>query len=68
MAETTRSIASGVTPQRLKNLRLWNIGLAILHLGQAASILFLTTDFAIPVISSYIDGPPGAGALVSESR
>ncbi|PTQ82709.1 hypothetical protein C8U37_11650 [Trichococcus patagoniensis] len=58
-------LATGVTPERLSNLRIWNIGLAILHLGQAAVILFLTTDFAIPVISSYIDGPPGDGALVS---
>ncbi|MDH6236430.1 heliorhodopsin HeR [Cryobacterium sp. CG_9.6] len=53
--------AVGVTPQRLKNLRRWNGGLAALHLGQAVAILVLTTDFAIPVLTSYIDGPPGSG-------
>jgi len=59
--------ATGVTPERLKNLRRWNITLAILHLAQATFILFLTTDFAIPVLTSYIDGPPeaGGGTLVT---
>lgn len=58
---TSDHVATGVTPQRLANLRRWNFGLAILHLGQAAALLFLTTDFAIPVVTSYVDGPPGAG-------
>ncbi|MBA3471026.1 MAG: heliorhodopsin HeR [Herpetosiphonaceae bacterium] len=58
---TSTPIATGVTPERLSNLRRWNIGLTILHLGQAAVILFLTNDFAIPVLTSYIDGPPEAG-------
>lgn len=56
-------IATGVTPDRLSELRRWNVGLAILHLGQAAVILFLTSDFAIAVITSFPDGPPGAGTL-----
>ncbi|XAS64311.1 heliorhodopsin HeR [Pseudarthrobacter sp. So.54] len=55
------SIATGVTPERLRGLRRWNIALAGLHLGQAAVLFFLTNDFAIPVLASYVDGPPGAG-------
>lgn len=56
-----------VTPERFRNLRYWNISLAIIHLVQAGLILFLTTDFAIPVLTSYIDGPPeaGGGTLVT---
>ncbi|MCB5293069.1 heliorhodopsin HeR [Arthrobacter sp. SO3] len=56
-------IASGVTPQRLGNLRRWNIGLTVLHFGQAVAILLLTTDFSIAMITSYTDGPPGEGPL-----
>lgn len=62
---TSTPIATGVTPERLRDLNLWNIGLTVLHLGQAAAILYLSlrqaTAFAIPVLTSYIDGPPEAG-------
>ncbi len=61
------AIATGVTGERLSNLRRWNIGLAVLHLGQAAAILFLTTDFAIAVISSFPDGPPGTTELTTST-
>ncbi len=66
---TPTPIATGVTPERLSDLRRWNIGLTILHFGQAAAILLLATEkgFAIPVLSSFIDGPPeaGGGTLVT---
>lgn len=53
------SIASGVTPERLADLRRWNLGLTILHVAQAALILVLASDFAITVTSTYPQGPPG---------
>ncbi|WP_256041413.1 heliorhodopsin HeR [Cryobacterium sp. SO1] len=61
MTSTTTPMATGVTPERLRGLRRWNIGLAIIHLGSAAVILFLTNDFSIPVLASFIDGAPGSG-------
>ena len=56
----TAPLATGVTPERLRGLRRWNFGLAVVHLASAAVILFLTNDFAIPVLASYIDGAPGS--------
>lgn len=60
-------IATGVNTKSLSNLRRWNIGLAILHSTQALAILLLTSSFAIPVLASYIDGPPGATNLVTST-
>ena len=58
-AGSTATIAAGVTEARLRGLRRWNLGLAVLHLGQAALIFFLTSGFAIAVTSSFPEGPPG---------
>jgi VanZ family protein len=52
-------IASGVTDDRLKNLRIWNLGLAALHAVQAVLIVVLAGDFAIQVVSTFPEGPPG---------
>jgi hypothetical protein len=49
-----------VSSERLGGLRLWNLGLAGLHLVQAAAIVALAGDFAISVTSSFPEGPPGA--------
>jgi Heliorhodopsin len=63
----TPVVAIGVTPERLRNLRWWNGGLSILHFVQATVIAVLSTDFSIPVRTSFIDGPPenGGGELVT---
>ncbi len=55
----TSPVATGVTEQRLANLRSWNLGLTVLHLAQAAVILVLAGGFAITVTSSLPAGPPG---------
>ena len=52
-------VATGVTPERLANLRSWNFGLTILHAVQAALILVLSGDFAIEVVSTFPEGEPG---------
>ncbi|MEO8105731.1 MAG: heliorhodopsin HeR [Actinomycetes bacterium] len=62
---TTAPTATGVTSQRLSNLRRWNIGLTVLHLGQAAAMLLLANAFAIGVLSSFPDGPPGTKGLTT---
>ena len=51
--------ASGVTSDRLANLRRWNLALTVLHVGQAAAVVVLASDFAITVTSSFPAGPPG---------
>jgi hypothetical protein len=52
-------VATGVTPERLANLRVWNIGLAVLHAVQAVLIVVLSGDFVIQVVSTFPEGPPG---------
>jgi hypothetical protein len=52
-------VASGVTPGRLANLRAWNLGLTVLHAVQAVLMVVLSGDFAITVVSTFPEGPPG---------
>ena len=58
-ATGTSATASGVTDKRLTRLRIWNLGLTVLHAAQAVVILILATDFTITVTSSFPAGPPG---------
>ena len=67
MSSTNTVVAVGVTPEKLANVRKWNIGLAILHLGQAAAVLLLTNDFAIKILDSTPAGPPGTEGLVTST-
>jgi hypothetical protein len=63
---TDAPVASGVTPERLANLRTWNIGLAIAHAAQAILILFLSDGFFIQIVSTFPEGPPGTRVPASE--
>jgi hypothetical protein len=56
---TSRPTATGVTPERLTDLRRWNLGLTVLHALQAVVVLVLASDFAITVTSTFPEGPPG---------
>ena len=59
-AETRASESElDLSSERLSNLRLWNVGLTILHGIQAVLILVLASDFAITVTSTFPEGPPG---------
>ena len=44
---------------RRRSLRRANIAAGALHAVQAAAVLALATDFALPVTASYLEGPPG---------
>ncbi|CAB4803709.1 MAG: hypothetical protein F2873_00285 [Actinobacteria bacterium] len=63
MASQTSSpdaaIATGVSPERLKNLRSWNLGLTLLHAAQAVMIAVMAGDFVINITSTFPQGPPG---------
>jgi hypothetical protein len=56
---TGETTASGVTPGRLRDLRRWNLALAVLHLLQAVAVVVLASDFTITVTGSFPAGPPG---------
>lgn len=58
-ASTPATTATGVTPERLANLRRWNLGLTVLHAIQAVAILVLAGTFAITITSNFPKGPPG---------
>jgi hypothetical protein len=60
------SAATGVTPERLANLRSWNLGLTIAHALQAMLILVLSGDFVIQVVSTFPEGPPGTRVPAAE--
>lgn len=59
--------ATGVDDAALRGLRRWNLGLGILHAVQAVAVLLLASDFAITVIASYAQGPPGTDLQPAES-
>jgi hypothetical protein len=61
---TATTVATGVTTERLRGLRIWNLGLTLLHLAQAVLIVVLAGDFAISVTSSFPQGPPGTPPAV----
>lgn len=57
--EPTPVTATGVTAERLANLRRWNLGLTVLHAAQAVLIAVMAGDFAITFTSNFPVGPPG---------
>jgi hypothetical protein len=59
-------IASGVTPERLADLRRWNLGLTALHLVQAIAIVVLAGSFTITVTAAFPEGPPGTRLPAAE--
>ena len=63
---STAAQVTGVTSERLRNLRGWNLGLACLHAVQAVLVLVLAGSFAIPITSSFPAGPPGTAAQSPE--
>ena len=63
----TQTIANGVDDSALLGLRRWNLGLAVLHVAQALAVVVLANGFAITVIASYAQGPPGTDLANPES-
>lgn len=54
------NVATGIHDARLAGLRRWNLGLTVLHVGQAVLVLLLATRFAISVTSTFPKGEPGS--------
>jgi hypothetical protein len=47
---------------RFRNLRWWNIGVGLALAAQAIVIAVLQNGFSIPVVATYLNGPPGTPA------
>jgi hypothetical protein len=54
-------------PARLRRLRVWNVGLTVLHAAQAAAVLVIASDFAIDLTTAYPAGPPGTEVPQAEA-
>ncbi len=50
---------SDSTAPASSRLRLYNLVMGFLHAAQGAAVLWLATDFTLPVIATYMTGPPG---------
>ncbi len=51
---------------QLRDLRRWNVGVGLAHLAQAAVLLVISNDFAIPVQAPVQTGPPGTPLEVTK--
>jgi len=47
---------------RLSRLRVWNIGVGLVLAVQAIAIAVLTNGFTLPVTATFMEGPPGTEA------
>lgn len=52
--------AHDIPPPRLRRLRLFNLGMGVLHALQGLLVLALATDFSLPVTATFMQGPPGS--------
>lgn len=58
--EPSSNATTGLSDDRLANLRVWNLGLTLLHGAQAVLVLVLASSFAVAVTSTFPQGPPGS--------
>ncbi|MFW6033702.1 MAG: heliorhodopsin HeR [bacterium] len=59
VADRSGLAGDGATDTRIARLRGYNLVAAALHTVQAAVVLALSNDFALPVTGTYLAGPPG---------
>ena len=51
---------------RLRRLRWWNIVVGLILAAQALVIAVLSDDFSLPVVATYIGGPPGTEPSITK--
>ena len=54
--------ASNPAPAKSSRLRTYNLAMGVLHAVQGALVLVLANDFTLPVVGTFMTGPPGATA------
>jgi hypothetical protein len=67
-SEGTSGAASTVQDlePRFRNLRRWNIAVGLALAVQAVVIAVLSNDFALPVVATYMAGPPGTEPSITK--
>ena len=50
----------------LGHLRLYNVGMGLLHAVQGIAVVVLSNDFTLPVTAAFMEGPPGSPASTEE--
>jgi hypothetical protein len=55
-----------MTEPHYGRLRLYNVGMGVLHALQGAAVLALSNDFSLPVTAAFMEGPPGTPASTNE--
>jgi len=50
---------ASVPPETGRRLRRYNLGMGFLHAIQGVLVLWLSNDFTLPVVATYMTGPPG---------
>ena len=51
---------------RLRRLRLWNLVVGLILAAQAVVIAVLANNFRLPVVATYMNGPPGTEATLTK--
>lgn len=62
MTKATDTGSTEIEPKTRSRLRLYNAGMGVLHAVQGFAVLALANDFTLPVIATFMTGPPGAAA------
>ncbi len=55
-------MTSTTKPRSRGRLRIYNLVMGILHTVQGGAVLALANDFSLPVIGTFMTGPPGVAA------
>jgi hypothetical protein len=58
-AVVARGVSAKSLEGRLNRLRLWNLVVGLILAAQAVAIAVLANNFSLPVVATYMDGPPG---------
>jgi len=61
-----RSIVTDDFDARVRKLRWWNIVVGLVLAVQAVALAVLANDFTIPVVATYLAGPPGSEPSVHQ--
>ncbi|HKY47931.1 MAG TPA: heliorhodopsin HeR [Acidimicrobiia bacterium] len=59
---TPTTTAASLPEGRTGRLRAYNVGMGALHAIQAFVVLALANDFTLPVVGTFMAGPPGSGS------
>jgi hypothetical protein len=59
---TDGSSSTQASDRRLGRLRWYNLAMGLAHAVQGAAILLLGNDFSLPVVGTFLEGPPGSTA------